>query len=76
MSKFWLLLFLAAAVYLVWKYSRLSKGPASRTHQPDRPETETMVPCAQCGLNVPRSEATTDGERFFCSSEHMRRFTT
>jgi uncharacterized protein len=74
MSKFWLLLLLAVVVYLFWKSFRSNKGSAAR-RQPDPPKTETMVPCAQCGLNVPRGEATTDGARFFCSSEHMRRFT-
>ena len=34
--------------------------------------SEPMVECANCGLNVPRSEAIADGARWFCSDEHRR----
>jgi uncharacterized protein len=33
-----------------------------------------MVPCCQCGVNVPESEALAAGERFFCCDEHRRQF--
>jgi uncharacterized protein len=36
------------------------------------PAAEPMVPCARCGVNVPRSEALEISGRFFCSEEHRR----
>jgi uncharacterized protein len=35
-------------------------------------EGEAMVGCAQCGLNVPRSEALAAGARWYCSEQHLR----
>jgi uncharacterized protein len=32
-----------------------------------------MVKCAQCGVNLPRSEAIYSGGDFFCTPEHQQR---
>jgi len=34
--------------------------------------TETMVPCARCGVHLPRSESIASQGRFYCSAEHQR----
>jgi len=31
-----------------------------------------MVSCATCGLHVPREEALTQDDRYFCCEEHRR----
>lgn len=35
---------------------------------------ERMVPCSQCGLNLPVSEALLASGRYFCCDEHRREF--
>lgn len=30
----------------------------------------TVVPCAQCGVHIPKSEALTADGRYFCSKTH------
>jgi uncharacterized protein len=48
-----------------------SRAPGARP----RPHAgERMVPCSQCGINLPESEALADGGRYFCSDEHRRLF--
>jgi uncharacterized protein len=67
-SKLLLLVIAAAVVYfLVSGYTRKrSRADASVA------AGESMVPCAHCGVNVPRSEALESAGRFFCSEEHRR----
>jgi len=43
-----------------------------RRARPVSPMGEPMVPCAHCGVNLPRSEALEAAGRFFCSEEHRR----
>jgi uncharacterized protein len=35
-------------------------------------DAENMVPCARCGVHLPRSESVTTQGRFYCSPEHLR----
>lgn len=66
MSKLLLLVIAVAVIYfLVTGFARKRKHSAP-------PLTEAMVPCAHCGINIPRSEALESGGRFFCSEEHRR----
>lgn len=59
----WFLLLLVG--YLVWR--ALSRIPA----KPQRPAAgERVVPCAQCGLNLPESEAIAEEGGFFCCRQH------
>jgi len=67
-TKLLLLVIAAAIVYfLVGGYARKRSRSASAA-----PSAESMVPCAHCGINVPRSEALESAGRFFCSEEHRR----
>lgn len=61
------------AVYVAWRWwqrqslqGRAPPPPSSR----DRQETEAMLACGVCGLNVPASEAVRSGERAYCCDEH------
>jgi uncharacterized protein len=66
-SKLLLLVIAAAVIYfLVTGYARKRGRPSSA------PQSESMVACAHCGLNVPRGEALESAGRFFCSEEHRR----
>lgn len=67
MSKLLLLVIAVAVIYfLVTGFARKRSRPSST------PPTEAMVPCAHCGINIPRSEALESGGRLFCSEEHRR----
>jgi uncharacterized protein len=66
-SKLLLLVLAVVVVYfLVTAFAR------KRTRASAPPPSESMVPCAHCGVNVPRSEALERSGRFFCSEEHRR----
>jgi uncharacterized protein len=68
---FFVLLGVAAWLALrVWQRSAARKEVGGERRQ--ALEAEPMESCAQCGLNVPRSEAIADGERWYCSEEHRR----
>jgi len=58
-----------AALALIRAYQRsLNKPPASVREA----TVEDMVKCAQCGVNLPRSEAIYSGGAFFCTAEHQK----
>jgi len=65
-SKLLLLVIAIVVVYFVLS------GLARKRRQRSAPPVEPMVPCAHCGVNVPRSEALGAAGRFFCSEEHRR----
>jgi uncharacterized protein len=65
-SKLLLLILAAVAIYLF-----LAGASRNRKRRGD-PPPEAMVPCARCGVNLPRSEALEAGGRFFCSDEHRQ----
>jgi len=47
-------------------------GSASSKNNRKDSAAEQMVPCKQCGVHLPQSEAVRDGDTFFCSDEHLR----
>jgi uncharacterized protein len=66
-SKLLLLVIAAAVIYF------LLRGLARKRSRPSAPPpSESMVACAQCGINLPRSEALEGGGRFYCSEDHRR----
>jgi uncharacterized protein len=66
-SKLLLLVIAVAVIYFLWRgFARKGGRP------PAPPPGEAMVPCAHCGVNVPRSEALEGAGRLFCSEEHRR----
>lgn len=40
----------------------------------DTEDSETMVPCAQCGVHLPKNTAIESGQRYFCCREHQELF--
>jgi uncharacterized protein len=66
-SKLLLLVIAIVVVYFV-----LTGLARKRRQRPAQSPVEPMVPCAHCGVNVPRSEALEAADRFFCSEEHRR----
>jgi uncharacterized protein len=77
MGKLLVLLLVVLAAYALMKAlagpKRASRFDSSGSGARQRPG-ERMVPCGQCGLNIPESEALTADGRFFCCDEHLRQF--
>lgn len=70
MGKILFLLVVGLLVYLVLKaYYRNMQGSKSA---PRPPAAENMVRCAQCGVNVPQTEAIFSRGEYFCSDEHRK----
>lgn len=69
---------LAAAIYLVRLLLRSlsqSGSPSRQTKSPDSASVEKMLPCRQCGIHVPASEAIAGtSELPFCSEEHRKQY--
>lgn len=77
MGKLLVLIVVVLAAFALLK----ALAGAKRGSRPDSPRAgsrpapgERMVPCGQCGVNVPESEALAAGGRFFCCDEHRRQF--
>jgi len=68
-----LVLVLVVLVAYAFVKALAAKGRASGAG-PKPHAAERMVPCSQCGLNLPESEALADGARYFCCDEHRREF--
>jgi len=80
-----LILIVVAVVAVVWLLRRALAGPGAPAQPPPEggePQVDVrgeLVGCAQCGVNLPKSEAYAargvlpgaDG-RFYCSEEHWR----
>lgn len=64
MSRLFLLIAIATAVYLLVRSYRNSAAPQ------DQSEAEDMVRCAHCGVHLPKSEGIMAGGHYFCGVEH------
>ena len=62
------LIFLLGIGLVVWILIRLAKGPAL-AKKPQK-KVGDMVACSQCGVDVPRSEAIQEGDRYCGCREH------
>jgi len=75
----WLLLFAGAGLLYLWIKSKKqvamnaehgSKPNKNKAEKPAVPEV--MVQCQCCKVHLPKSEALTYDERFYCSKEHLQ----
>lgn len=69
MMKYLVLLLVIAAV-LWWARSR--SRSVTRTPKAAPPTLQAMVPCAHCGVHLPRAEAVPGALGLYCSDEHRR----
>ena len=68
MGRILFFLLLAVAVYVLWRsFQRRNERSAEPPRTP-----QAMVSCATCGLHLPRQEALSLGDRYFCCEEHRR----
>jgi uncharacterized protein len=61
---------LALAIYVGWRLFQAKQ--LSRKNGAANVPRLPMVSCATCGLHVPRNEALTQDDRFYCCEEHRR----
>jgi len=70
------LIFLAVVVIaVVWLLRRAVSGPPSAGGKPSEAEgvpKGDLVSCAHCGLNLPKAETRSAGDRHYCSDEHRQ----
>jgi uncharacterized protein len=69
MAKFLLLCVVLAAVYFLWKGTRIAKPPKSEQRSVS---SEPIVRCAHCGVYIPQTEALGAPDEYFCCEEHRR----
>ncbi|MGB7542765.1 MAG: PP0621 family protein [Burkholderiales bacterium] len=70
MSKLLLLIVAVVVIYILIKGAARNRDTGADSA--GTAAAESMVPCAQCGVNLPRSEALEAQGRFYCSEEHRR----
>lgn len=65
-----LLLILAVVLLLLWlARPRRAGKPGDKAEA--TPQVEDMVRCEQCGVHLPRVEAVSARDRYFCSAQHL-----
>lgn len=72
MGKFLVLVLVVLVAYAFIKAFAVKSRASKAAPKPSA--EERMVPCRQCGINVPESEALAAGEHHFCCDEHRRQF--
>jgi len=65
------LLFLFVVIAVVYWLLKTYRKQSPKQDVPAA-SSEDMVRCAQCGVHLPKSEATTSGGKFFCGEAHRR----
>jgi len=75
MARILFVLVLALALYFLWRVLQANKAKRSGASSPKSTPRAAlaMVSCASCGLHLPRPDALTEGDRFYCSEEHRVR---
>lgn len=70
MTKYLLLIALAAIVWWLWLKSRAPRSAPKK--RPVAEKAEQMVQCSYCGVNQPVGESTLVAGRYYCCNEHRR----
>ena len=65
------LLFLFVVIAVVYWLLRSYRKQSTKQDAPAA-SSEDMVRCAQCGVHLPKSEATVSAGKFFCGEVHRR----
>jgi len=65
------LLFLAVVIAIVYWLLKSYRKQLPKEDAAPR-QAEDMVPCAHCGVHLPKHEGIQAGGKFYCSEEHRR----
>lgn len=67
------ILLLIVIGFVVWGLIRAYQRSLSDSSTPSSQKAvETMVKCAHCAVNLPRSEAIYSDGKFYCTPEHQK----
>ena len=69
--KFLVLFLVLGVAYMVWRGNRVGAKKA-RQKPAQLAAPQEMVPCARCGIHVPRNEAWLSDGRSYCCAEHQK----
>jgi uncharacterized protein len=64
------LLALALAAWLIWRFILQRRKPLPKSKTADEVLETKMVKCAVCDTHIPRADALSANERWYCSEEH------
>ena len=64
MGRILFLLIIAFLIYLLFK--GFLRAQTRRGEEDRKEKVEDMVACARCGVNLPKSEARSEGAQFVC----------
>ncbi len=64
MGRILFLLIIAFLIYLLFK--GFLRAQTRRGEEDRKEKVEDMVACARCGVNLPKSEAKSEGAQFYC----------
>lgn len=72
-----LIIIIVVVVAVIWLLRRAIAGPGGAKPGAIPPadageQKGELVACAQCGVNLPKTEARSAGGLFYCSEEHWR----
>lgn len=71
MSRLILIIVIIALVYWLLTAPRRRQRKQEQQEQQQAPKSaQDMVSCAQCGLNLPKSEGVFVDGKYFCSTAH------
>jgi uncharacterized protein len=65
LGRILLLIFIGFLVYLLFRGFLRSQAKRDETTKTGAP-AEDMIACARCGVNLPRSEARREGDKWVC----------
>ena len=72
MTKFFIIL---ALIWLGYTYFKnASRGRPKNPNAAAQKQAEDIVPCAHCGLHIPKSDSVSANNQYFCSDAHRKAF--
>jgi len=67
-----IILLVLGGLLVYWILKSYRRNIQRNASKPNEALPEDMVRCAQCGVNLPRSEGMLSQGKFFCSDDHRQ----
>lgn len=71
MGLFRLLFWIAIIFAAIWVWRRYISKPKRPRPQPREDAAAPMVRCAHCGVHVPKAQALSQEQSWYCSQRHL-----
>jgi len=65
-----ILIYLLGIALVIWILLRLARGQRQRVEKKPTRQVNDMVRCEHCGTFVPRHEAISEDEHYYCCNQH------